>query len=285
MSPFSLSRWIPVLGCVWLNSAPWQPAQAQLAINVDDSGVSLQNGDQAPLVVGPGQSFGGTLTPHGFQGVLSDSSGGVRKVQPGMMNPFRDARPTRPAAPQGLQINAGGISVSLPGAAPAPRMTKPEPLSPAQFAALRHLARTTEPSAVLAEVDRMLLRSPGHSDLLQLKALLLMQESRPREAAACVYDALALGPHWTWPVLRSCFATQEGVEVLYRSLKKELREKPTSDRMFLLAWWERMLQHDREATNALQQAMEAHPQDRLMARLHEEWSATVDAEAPPPAQP
>ena len=114
MIPF---RWIPLMSCLGLASAACPPVQAQLAISLDDQGgVSLQNGSQPPLVVGPGQSFGGTLTPNGFQGVMSDSQGQMRKMPAGVKNPFRDARPAAPrTASQPLQINAGGISISLPG--------------------------------------------------------------------------------------------------------------------------------------------------------------------------
>lgn len=286
MTPLSLTRWIPIWSCVWLFSAPPQPVHAQLAISIDDSGVNLQNGNQAPLVVGPGQSFGGTLTPNGFQGVITDSQGAVRSVQPGPKNPFRDAAPTPVAGPKGMQIHAGGISVSLPGvAAPSAKMVKPLPLTAAQFAALRQVARTSEPAAALAEVNRMLLRSPSHPDLLQLKGVLLMQQGEMRDAAACVYDALAQGRMWNWPTLRSCFATQDGVETLYEALKTEARDVSTPDRMFLLAWWERMLQHDREALMALDAAMRTCPGDKLMARLHEEWTETSETEAPPAVRP
>ncbi len=289
MTSIPFPRWIPLMSCVALASAACQPAEAQLAISLDDQGgVSLQNGNQPPLVVGPGQSFGGTLTPNGFQGVMSDSQGKVRKMQPGVKNPFRDVKPATPRTPsQPLQINAGGISVSLPGsAAPLPpRMMMSEPLTPAQLAAVKHLVRTAEPMLALAEVDRMLLRSPAQADLLQMKAVLMMQQSRLRDAAACAYEATAQGSMWSWPMLRSCFTTREGAETLYRRLQKEISEKPTADRQFLLAWWERMLGHDKESVMALEQAMESLPSDALLARLHQDWSATVETDAPPAAQP
>jgi hypothetical protein len=284
----TLRTWIPVLGCVWLASGAWQPANAQLSINLDDAGgVTLQNGGQPPLVVGPGQSFGGTLTTNGFQGVMSDAQG-VRQVQPGLKNPFRGALPSAPAASQPLQINAGGISLSLPGIAapPAmPRMVRSEALTAANFAAARQLARTAEPEIAMTEVERVLARSPSDPDLLQLKAVLLMQEDQAQSAAACAYDALAHGQCWTWPTLRSCFATREAAERMYRSLQLEMRDKPSVEQAFLMAWWERMLGHPREAASAMERAMKMAPRDPVMARLHDEWSAALDAEVPPAAQP
>ena len=289
MTPILLHRWIPLLSCACLASAASSPLQAQLAISLDEQGgVSLQNGDQPPLVVGPGQSFGGTLTPNGFQGVMSNSQGQVRPLQPVMMNPFRDVRPVPPRrTAQPLQINAGGISVSLPATAapPPPRAMKSEPVSAAQLAAMKQMMRTAEPAAALAEVERMLLRSPMNADLLQMKALLLMQQERMREAAACVYEAMAQGMPWSWPMVRSCFSSREGAESLYRSLQQELATTPTADRWLLLAWWERMLSHDKEAVLALEHLRAALPKDALVARLQEDWSAALDTEAPPAAQP
>lgn len=283
MSPISFRHWLPTCGIVSLALAFVQPANAQLAISLDDGGVSVQNGNQPPLVVGPGQSFGGTLTPNGFQGVISDSRG-TRTLQPGMMNPFMDARSKKPLKSQPMKINAGGITVALPGTV-APPAIAAEPMTPAQWAMLKQMARTAEPMAVLAEVDQMLLRSPSNPDLLQLKAMMLMREYRPKEAAACVYETLAQDTVWTWPMLRSCFATREKAEAMYRDMQREMQEKPLAERQFVMAWWERMLRHDRQAVECLELAMEAYPADRLMPKLYEIWSESLESEVPPAALP
>lgn len=278
--PFSSC--VPWMCCVWLSAAA-MPASAQLSINIDDAGVSLQNGSQAPLVVGPGQSFGGTLTPNGFQGVMSGAQG-VRSVQP-MANPFLDKNPAVPASSKPLQINAGGISVSLPGATMPAAVMKSEPMTAQKFAAVRSLARMAEPEDVVLEIDRMLMRSPGSSDLLQLKAVMLMKMAKMREAAACCYEALVRGPVWTWPMLRACFDSKESAERMYRVLQKELEDRPTVERQLLLAWWERMLGHERESVMALEAVMESLPKDVYLMRLHEDWALPLEAEAPPAAQP
>jgi hypothetical protein len=86
-------------------------------------------------------------------------------------------------------------------------------------------------------------------------------------------------------MLRNCFPTKDSAEKLYRRLQADMQDRPTPDRCLLMAWWEKMLGHDREAVMALEQVMEALPTDMLIARLHEDWSALLDTDAPPAAQP
>jgi len=269
------SFYVPAVGCAWF-AATAGVSHAQLAISLDDNGVQVQNGSSPPLVVGPGQSFGGTLTPQGFQGVMSGPKG-TKLVTPPAANPFREA----PAAtsPQRLQIQAGGVSVSLPTASSP--MSKPVPM--AKLMALREMLRKADYPAAQREMKSMMKDYAPDAEMLQMKALLMLHLKHDREAAECVYDALAMGPAWDWAMLRSAMPSKDAAMELYRRLQMTSREQPSLHADFLLAWWEHMLGHRPESLRALRSALAARPNDPLMMRLSQQWSAMDEDDAPPAA--
>jgi hypothetical protein len=281
---FSFPKSVPLslLGCTWLISLSPVAAHAQLSISLDDD-VVLQDGNKPPLVVKPGQSFGGTLTTSGFQGVMTGPKG-TQMVTPAMplANPFRDPVGARP---QSLKINAGDVSLTVPMAAPQPDMTVKPMLPRQKLQAVRTMARTKVPAA-MPQVDKLMRVHAPDPDLLQLKALLLMQAGQHREAAAMVYDAMAMDAKacWTWPMLRSSVPDQDAATVLYRLLKQHQREQPSLEHDFLMAWWERMLDHRPEALAMLQRAVKARPKDAVFAKMLDVWSESAD-DLPPAVMP
>jgi hypothetical protein len=278
MSRFPRSVCCSLLGCTWLLSLAPVAAQAQLNLAIgDDDVVTLQNGSAPPLVVKPGQSFGGTLTSKGFQGVMTGPQGTQRvtpqAMPPSTANPFRDA----PVAKKPLKINAGGVSLTLP-MAPEPAAEMPAlPRQKLQMA--RNLVRMSAPTA-RKELEKLMRAHAPDADLLQLMALVLMQAERDREAAACVYDALQMDACWTWSTLRTSLPDKDAATMMYRRLQRMALEQPSLERDVLLAWWERMLDHRPEAMVAMQRAAAARPHDALFLRLMSAWS--TDHAAPPP---
>jgi len=256
-------------------------AHAQFGITFDENGaVRIQDGNKPPLVVGPGQSFGGTLTPEGFQGVKVGPDSVAVPVAP---NPFQAAAAVPPVPAGGLKIHAGGISVSLPQGSGPTAVAVSDPMMTSKMATARELARSARPEAALRYVDEMLATYPQYADALQLKATLMMHE-HPREAASYVYQALSAGSAWTWPMLRSRYARQEDVVDAYRRLQQQNTESPTLESHFLLAWWERMLNHPAESMAAMKTAHSMQPKDPLLNRLMTEWSVVETADAPPAPQ-
>jgi hypothetical protein len=278
---FSLPKSVPLslLGCTWLFSLTPVVTHAQLSISLDDD-VVLQDGNKPPLVVKPGQSFGGTLTTSGFQGVMTGPKG-TQKVMPAMpANPFREPQATKS---QSLTINAGDVSLTLPMAAPA---TVDKPALPRQrLQAVRNLVRTKAATA-MPQVDKLMRAHAPDAELMQLKALLLMQAGRHREAAAYAYDAMAMDPKavWNWSMLRSNLPDQNAATVLYRLMKQEQREQPSLEHDFLMAWWERMLDHRSESMAMMQRVAKACPKDPVFAKMVDLWSEPAD-ELPPAAMP
>lgn len=278
---FPIWSW-SLLGCTWLISFSPVVARAQLDLVIDDDDVvTVRSGSAAPLIVKPGQSFGGQLTPQGFQGVLAGPKG-VARVTPHAApmpagNPFRDA-PVMASTP--LTIHAGGVSLTLPPAKEPP--AKP-PLPWQKLEAARKLVRMASPTA-RAQLEKLMQDHAPDADLMQLTALVLMQAGRDRDAAACVYDALQWDACWTWPTLRSSLPDKDAVTMMYRRARQMAREQPSLEHDFLLAWWERMLNHRPEALAALQRAAAARPNDPLFLRLVSAWSE-ADTDAPPAAMP
>lgn len=271
---------LSLLGCV-VAAGSANVAQAQLGISFDENGaVRVQDGNKPPLVVGPGQSFGGTLTPQGFQGVKVGPDSVAVPVAP---NPFQAAEPVPPVPVNGLKVNAGGISISLPQTSGPTAVAISDPLMTSKMVTARELARSARPEVALRYVDELLAMSPQHADALQLKATLMMHD-QPREAAACVYQALSVGNPWSWPVLRSRYVHQDQVVEAYRRLQQMDAQSPTLESHFLLAWWERMLNHPAESMAAMKQAYSMQPKDPLLSRLMTEWSVVETADAPPAPQ-
>jgi hypothetical protein len=270
------------LSCLCLLAGFGSVAQAQLSISLDDGGVQIQNGTTPPLVVGPGQSFGGTLTPQGFQGVMTGPKGTTRVTpKPTMTNPFRDAAEALIAQP--MRIKAGDVSLTLPLATaptPAARAAMPR----AKLMAVRELLQKADYAAAKKQLDRLQRDYAVDAEFCQMKALAMLQMHDEREAAACVYDALAMAPCWDWTALRMALPDKTAATQMYRRLQQTAREKPALHRHFLLAWWERMLDHRPESLAALQAALELH-HDPLFLRLQREWTATPEDDAPPAVQP
>jgi len=280
---FSLPKSVPLslLGCTWLFSLTPVVAHAQLSISLDDD-VVLQDGNKPPLVVKPGQSFGGTLTTSGFQGVMTGRKG-MQKVMPAMpANPFRETQAAKSQS-QSLTIDAGDVSLTLPMAAPA---TVDKPALPRQrLQAVRTLVRTRAATA-MPQVDKLMQAHAPDAELMQLKALLLMQAGRHREAAAYAYDAMATNPQavWNWSMLRSNLPDQTAATVLYRLMKQEQRDQPSLEHDFLMAWWERMLDHRPESMAMMQRVAKARPKDPVFAKMVDLWSEPAD-DLPPAAMP
>jgi hypothetical protein len=256
-------------------------AHAQLSISLDDDAVQIQNGTTPPLVVGPGQSFGGTLTPQGFQGVMSGPKGTSKVTpRPMMANPFRD--PPKSSRTQPMQIKAGDVSLTLPLAAmpmPAKGMMPRHKLMP-----VRDLMQKSDYAAARKQLDKLERDYAPDAEFWQLKALVMLELHDDLEAAACVYDALAAGQPWDWAALKTALPHKEAATQRYRWLQRTAREKPAMHRHFLLAWWERMLDHQPESLRALRSAM-AMREDPLFVRLHREWSALPEDDAPPAVEP
>lgn len=272
--------WISAVSCLCVASSV-SPAMAQLGISFDPSGsVRVQNGNAAPLVVGPGQSFGGTLTPQGFQGVTSSSgvAVGVSSGSARTSTPFDSPAPAATAA-SGISVSLPGLNVSTSGSGIVIDPRRPDRLQTA-----RDVARTSPPAAALKLIDDLLVTSPHQPDLLQLKATLLVQEHRMKDAAACAYDAMSSAPAWSWAVLRSRFASMDQVSQVYRDLQQEAVVHPSLETDFVLGWWEEMLGHHAEAMTAMQRVQALRPNDALVARLVQDWFAAVQAETPPAAR-
>lgn len=271
----------PAMSCLCVLASFNSVAHAQLSISLDDDGVQIQNGTTPPLVVGPGQSFGGTLTPQGFQGVMAGPKGTTKVMpQPMMANPFRDA-PLAGAQP--MQIKAGDVSLTLP-LRTMPMAAAKAPMPAQKLLLAREMMRKADYPAARKHLDKLQRDYASNAEFCQMKALVMMQLRDEREAAACVYDALSMGPPWDWTALRSAMPDKEAATQLYRQTKQKAQEKPALHRHFLLAWWERMLDHKPESMQALRSAMELQ-HDPLFLRLHKEWSAKTDDEAPPAVLP
>jgi hypothetical protein len=274
---------LTVLASTWLLSMRPDSASAQLSISVDDD-VQLQNGDQPPLVVKPGQAFAGRLTPRGFEGVMSGPAG-TTAVKPQAMpaNPFRDPMKT---TSQPLTIKAGDVALTLPMTTPAmPEKTAKPMLSPQKRDAMRMRLRA-EAAKAMPQLDKLMQAHAADADLLQMKAFLLMQMGRHREAAAFVYDAMAMDADalWDWHRLRSTVADREQAVMLYRLLQKAQRDKSSLELDFLMASWEHMLGHREEAAAMMNRAVQARPKDPVFQSMFDRWSAAT-ADTPPATQP
>lgn len=274
---------LTMLACTWLFSTSPDASWAQLSISLDDDVVRLQDGNKPPLVVKPGQSFGGQLTSRGFQGVMSGPAG-TQAVTPAMTmaNPFRDAPP---AMPRPLKIKAGDLMLTLPMTAPAmnaDRTAKPA-LTRQKLQTMRMLVRTKAPSA-MQQVDKLLQSHSPDADLLQLKALLMLQAGKQREAAAFVYDAMAMDTTagWDWAMLRSSLPDREAATMLSRLLQQDQRERPALEHDFLMAWWEHMLGHRPESLSMMQRAAQARPSDPVFQKMLSIWTEpAADASTAP----
>ena len=188
-----------------------------------------------------------------------------------------------PAKSQPLKINAGGISVSLPGSAMPAAVAVSELMNPQQFAAMKQMMRMKEPAAALAEVDRMLMRSPNQPDLLMRAGPLPENGSSARSRGVCVRGVDSRCLLDVADAAELFRQPGKGGDVLSRLSKGLARSADGGQAVSDGPAGERMLRHDKEAVAMLEQAMEAVPADRLMSHLHDKWSESLEPEAPPAA--
>ncbi len=233
------------MASVWLIAFSEPSAFAHLNISIDGNGVQVQNGTAPPLVVPPGQSFGGTLTPQGFSGVMAGPAGSRTVLHP-MENPFR--------APD----KQSSVSIALSS----------RTMKPPTAAELREVMRMADVSAARKQLDRMLRDCGPSAELLQCQAVLMLRMQDDRSAAACVYDAMAIKSGKTDVLM---LLPDAMVSTLDRQLRQSALEKPSMKSDFLLAWWDHLRGNNSEAMKSLRRAMTARPGDPLFKQLVDNW--------------
>lgn len=120
------------------------------------------------------------------------------------------------------------------------------------------------------------------SDLSQLESLACLRAADYPQAARAAHRALAMGPSWTWPQLRSCYSSTAAYTADYRELQRVEAANPDQPELtFLLAYHEWMLGHQDEATRLFQRVLAMRPDEPVSRQVLQSMSQPRDQDAPP----
>lgn len=184
------------------------------------------------------------------------------------------------------------ISPSLPpatrGVAPAPEcetVPSPAPIQPgipaqpdskltAEEQAREHVMAARKAfekqdyRGALKRMDVVVNLVPKNQDARQFHSLILFAMGEYQQAAAEAYDAILLGPVWTWDTLHDLYSNPNTYREQYRKLQQVAAAKPDAlDVHFLLAYQHLMLGHLKHGESELLKVLTIQPNEPVAMQL------------------
>ena len=170
---------------------------------------------------------------------------------------------------------------SVPATATYP-VSRPAPPTPdeqarEQVLAARRAFEQQNYQAALERMDVAVKLVPKNADARQFRSLILFAMADYKQAAAEAYDAVLLGPLWTWETLRSVYADKQLYTRQYRKLQTAAAARPDSLEVhFLLACHYLMLGHLQHGEAELVKVLQIKPGEPVSTRLLEVVRQTQD---------
>lgn len=185
--------------------------------------------------------------------------------------PYYNPYCTAPVVVEGTTIDYSQPIVLAQPAAASSQTSEPKPDAAGSGrlidAAREEFAEGDYPAA-LKLVNRAVAAAPSDPLLQQFRALTLFAQGNYKEAAACLYATLSVGPGWDWSTLRSFYPDAEAYNQQLRALEKYVLANPgASDARFVLASHYLTCGYDAAAKAQLEKAVELNPKDHLSAQL------------------
>jgi len=117
-------------------------------------------------------------------------------------------------------------------------------------------------------IDQAVSLLPSDATLHQFRALVLFARGMYQDAAAVVYDVLAVGPGWDWPTLRSFYPDTATYEKQLRKLEAFATAHPEDAASRLLLAYQYLVIGDQNSgAKMLQSVVKLQPKDELAAHL------------------
>jgi tetratricopeptide (TPR) repeat protein len=159
--------------------------------------------------------------------------------------------------------------VSEPGVPPQPDS---EPTAEEQarehVLAAREAFEKQDYRGALQRMDVVVNLVPKNQDARQFRSLILFALAEYKSAAAEAYDAILLGPVWTWDTLRTLYSDTKVYREQYRGLQQVASAQPDSlDVHFLLAYQHLMLGHLKHGEAELLKVLKIQPDEPVTQQL------------------
>ncbi len=125
-------------------------------------------------------------------------------------------------------------------------------------------------SGALKQMDEAVELVPKNQDALQFRSLILfaMQDYKP--AAAEAYNAILLGPIWTWETVRDLYPVPDRYSEHYRRLQQDAKaDREAMDTQFLLAYHHLVLGHLAVGEKQLRRVLKIQPEEPVTQQLLE----------------
>lgn len=163
-----------------------------------------------------------------------------------------------------------------PVAKETPKQKAERLFASAQKAFVRH-----DYASALKTMDQVVELEPKSNSVLQFRSLVLFAQQDYQRAAADAYDALLLGPTWTWPTVVKLYKSDADTYTAhYRALSRAAKSDTTSlEKHFLLAYHHLVLGHLEHGQRELEQVLAIQPNEPVSARLLEVVTNMRQAEA------
>lgn len=111
-----------------------------------------------------------------------------------------------------------------------------------------------------------------------------MAQGEYRQAAAVIYDVLAVSPGWDWITLSSLYAEPDHYTQQLRALEAHRRENPESpDAAFLVAYQYATCGHHAISIRHLRNVIRLLPEDNLAPHLVTLFEAVIESKASAPS--
>jgi predicted Zn-dependent protease len=124
-------------------------------------------------------------------------------------------------------------------------------------------------ASALKAMDEVVKLQPENLDVRQFRSLVLFAQQDYQRAAADAYDALLLGPTWTWPTVAKLYKSDADVYTAhYRALSRAAKSDQHSlEKHFLLAYHHLMLGHLEHGQRELEHVLAIQPEEPVTQQL------------------
>jgi len=167
------------------------------------------------------------------------------------------ARPVTPVVVDGRPVPA----------APQPELTAEQQARKYVVAARISFKKSYYASA-LKQMDKAIKLVPENHDARQFRSLILFAKQDYKLAAADAYDAVRLGPIWTWDTILELYPNKALYSEHYSRLQRDAKEQRDSlDVQFLLAYHHLALGHLAAGEKQLRRVLEIQPNEPVSQQL------------------
>jgi tetratricopeptide (TPR) repeat protein len=149
------------------------------------------------------------------------------------------------------------------------RKETPEEKAARLFASAQQSFARRDYASALTAMDQVVELEPKNLDVLQFRSLVLFAQQDYQRAAADAYDALLLGPTWTWPTISKLYNSNTATYTAhYQALSRAAKSDQYSlEKHFLLAYHHLMLGHLEHGQKELEHVLAIQPNEPVSAQL------------------